>query len=92
MKDDATAAKLVTQFGLACITLDGKISRPGSMQVSMSKKGGIQNRGEHGMMDALLEEKSKDFPPEAFCVISALRTPNKRQSTPNSDQSIYHTL
>ncbi len=33
-KDDATAAKLVTQYGLACITLDGKISRPGSMQVS----------------------------------------------------------
>lgn len=52
VKDDATAAKLVTQFGLACIMLDGKISRPGSMQVSMSKKGGIQNRGEHGMMDA----------------------------------------
>lgn len=33
VKDDATAAKLVTQHGLACITLDGKISRPGSMQV-----------------------------------------------------------
>lgn len=35
-KDDATAAQLVTQFGLACITLDGKISRPGSMQVSIA--------------------------------------------------------
>ncbi len=33
-KDDATAAKLVTQHGLPCITLDGKISRPGSMQVT----------------------------------------------------------
>lgn len=31
--DDATAAKLVTVHGLACITLDGKVSRPGSMQV-----------------------------------------------------------
>ena len=34
VKDDATAAQMVTQFGLACITLDGKISRPGSMQVT----------------------------------------------------------
>ncbi len=33
-QDDATAAKLVTQHGLPCITLDGKISRPGSMQVT----------------------------------------------------------
>ena len=32
-KDDVTATQLVTQFGMACITLDGKISRPGSMQV-----------------------------------------------------------
>ncbi|KAL3152957.1 hypothetical protein ABBQ38_011987 [Trebouxia sp. C0009 RCD-2024] len=31
-KDDATAAQLVSQFGVACITPDGKISRPGSMQ------------------------------------------------------------
>lgn len=31
--DDATAARLVTEHGLACITLDGKVSRPGSMQV-----------------------------------------------------------
>lgn len=36
-KDDATAAQLVTQFGVACVTLDGKISRPGSMQVSHHK-------------------------------------------------------
>ena len=33
-QDDATAAKLVAQHGLPCITLDGKISRPGSMQVT----------------------------------------------------------
>ena len=33
-KDDESAAKLVTQHKLACVTLDGKISRPGSMQVS----------------------------------------------------------
>ena len=33
-QDDATAAKLVSQHGLPCITLDGKISRPGSMQVT----------------------------------------------------------
>ena len=32
-RDDDTAAKLVTQHKLACITMDGKISRPGSMQV-----------------------------------------------------------
>ncbi|DBA87444.1 TPA: hypothetical protein ACH3X1_004485 [Trebouxia sp. C0004] len=31
-QDDATAGELVTQNGLPCITLDGKISRPGSMQ------------------------------------------------------------
>ncbi|DBA71518.1 TPA: hypothetical protein ACH3X2_011303 [Trebouxia sp. C0005] len=31
-QDDATAGQLVTQHGLLCITLDGKISRPGSMQ------------------------------------------------------------
>lgn len=37
-KDDATAAQLVNQFGVACITLDGKISRPGSMQVSRQKR------------------------------------------------------
>ena len=33
-QDDAMAAKLVTQHGLPCITLDGKVSRPGSMQVT----------------------------------------------------------
>lgn len=33
-QDDATAGQLVTQHGLLCITLDGKISRPGSMQVT----------------------------------------------------------
>ena len=38
VKDDATAAQVVTQFRLACITLDGKISRPGSMQVNMSNQ------------------------------------------------------
>ena len=38
VKDDATAAQVVTQSGLACITLDGKISRPGSMQVNMAVK------------------------------------------------------
>ena len=38
VKDDATAAQVVTQFGLACITLDGKINRPGSMQVIRAMK------------------------------------------------------
>lgn len=37
-KDDATAAQLVSQFGVACITPDGKISRPGSMQVSQKER------------------------------------------------------
>ena len=35
-RDDNTAAKLVTQHKLACITLDGKISRPGSMKLPLN--------------------------------------------------------
>lgn len=36
-QNDSIAGRLATQFGLASVTLDGKITRPGSMQVPALK-------------------------------------------------------